>query len=1494
MQRIDQFPGFTAERVENALRGKTGRRELTFRYEHLDETNAVVSELDTVLAGGTITHQAETDIKRTAKLTLTDQGDINFLTDRIRVYARLHIPAAQVPGQFPISQNYDDAFNRFSSSLLARWRLEDVAGALVDDVAGNNLTASGISYSQPGLVSDGGRSVRVDGAGRLDAGSADFLNGLTAFSVGGWVKADTPGADASLVSTTFTVSWGDYLDQTWDDLLALSWGQVLSGDTQGAYNIIGNTPYNVLGATPYNEMVSQDTDSFSVRTDSALGNLVATLTVGGKTISAQTEPNTATSGLTFVVVTWRSGFPLLVYLNGELAASSPGDVLAIGTTSNIADLVLTSDGFAGLTDDWFVAGSAISAPAVFDLYASGSPGGRQEQVREYVEWVLGTFLLNSPTRQADENEVPTWDVECYDQGVVLSQSFTEEPYYVAAGAQYTDAIAEVFTATDGMNGYAIVPSAKLLPALRMWESGTSHMQIVNDLCGAILYDPVFFDELGRAVIRPHVAPQFRTPEWTYGPGETSVLYPAASRTLDLFDVPNRWVAYVSEPDRPVLRSVYTNTDPANPTSTVARGRTVVQIVDDLDAADQQGLDDLLFWRAQEFAQSFEEVDFTTWIMPIHQHLDLYRFSHPTGLQVEGDYEEIGWSFPLTDGGQMTHTARRVIELDDYVPPDNPDPGPDDPDEPGSGLSGSLQSLNNTCGNPILATNSTGWGLLDEVWTGTRVAITDHVYAAFAFQVNPNGQDAEVGIFLPQQNPLDAGDVWTFALDMQATVAAQGRVSVDWYTSANVYVSTEHGPYLDLNSDGTWRRVALTFTAPVGVGAGGRANVTAYATLASTTGLWRTTVADYVEGIATIPDPDPTAAPVTAEREFTRSGERFVPIADSAWLMPMKLTREQVDAYLTTRDAQGFNTVMVAAIYPGGPAVNAYGQAPYVGASIVNANVGYYTHLDYILEAADDLGMVVGVCPIWAATAGSLITTSNARQFGQFLGTRYATRRNVMWVLGGDKAAGGEELVWRELAAGLDSGGGTTVKPQTYLPADDQSSTTWLNGEAWPEFHGVQSDQVLNYAGALAARTAAYGNAGPRPWVNLHPTYEGGSRSALDARRDAYWCWLAGAAGHTYGHQSVWDFDADYSSALTAEAAVDMAFYKNVILSRPRLEPDNAQVTTGNGTGSSYTPAARSEDSTCIVAYFADGTTRSVSLASIPGANVQAWWYNPRDGSSTDLGTFASTGSQSFDPPDGNDWVLVLDDVDSARAEPGTEIDGGVTPTPGAAHGPRAISQGWVADFVDGDDFNGTALDTSRWGQYDGVGHDGNGLRRPSQISIVDDSSALGGRAMRMFGTANGTTAGMAFRTGQRFGRWSGHMRVPNGDSRYHPVLLTWPDAENWPQGGEIDYAEGNCGSDVMHFFLHFFSNNSQTHGSITIETTDWHWYEVEWTKTYVRGWCDGVQYFNDTNASHFFNGDFGSHHGTIQLDWFPGGAGTTGTGELYVDAYRMYSNADSE
>jgi hypothetical protein len=68
-----------------------------------------------------------------------------------------------------------------------------------------------------------------------------------------------------------------------------------------------------------------------------------------------------------------------------------------------------------------------------------------------------------------------------------------------------------------------------------------------------------------------------------------------------------------------------------------------------------------------------------------------------------------------------------------------------------------------------------------------------------------------------------------------------------------------------------------------------------------------------------------------------------------------------------------------------------------------------------------------------------------------------------------------------------------------------------------------------------------------------------------------------------------------------------------------------------------------------------GRSFSVRMDRIHGGRVKAWWFDPRTGESTAIGTFPNTGEREFTPPDPGemlDWVLVLDDESKQYPVPG--------------------------------------------------------------------------------------------------------------------------------------------------------------------------------------------------------------------------------------------------
>jgi hypothetical protein len=83
--------GVSAGEVLSALQAVDGFRRWEFRYELTDGDGVFVKELDTVQSGR-IEYSTLADVKRTARFQIRDIGDIDFISDRIRPYARLVLP----------------------------------------------------------------------------------------------------------------------------------------------------------------------------------------------------------------------------------------------------------------------------------------------------------------------------------------------------------------------------------------------------------------------------------------------------------------------------------------------------------------------------------------------------------------------------------------------------------------------------------------------------------------------------------------------------------------------------------------------------------------------------------------------------------------------------------------------------------------------------------------------------------------------------------------------------------------------------------------------------------------------------------------------------------------------------------------------------------------------------------------------------------------------------------------------------------------------------------------------------------------------------------------------------------------------------------------------------------------------------------------------------------------------------------------------------------
>jgi hypothetical protein len=77
----------------------------------------------------------------------------------------------------------------------------------------------------------------------------------------------------------------------------------------------------------------------------------------------------------------------------------------------------------------------------------------------------------------------------------------------------------------------------------------------------------------------------------------------------------------------------------------------------------------------------------------------------------------------------------------------------------------------------------------------------------------------------------------------------------------------------------------------------------------------------------------------------------------------------------------------------------------------------------------------------------------------------------------------------------------------------------------------------------------------------------------------------------------------------------------------------------------------------------------IRLDRLFSRKIKAWWFNPRDGSSASAGEYEKLEPTEFvSPPDGPDWVLVLDDAVKNYPPPGQPVVE-KTPMAGAAKVP---------------------------------------------------------------------------------------------------------------------------------------------------------------------------------------------------------------------------------
>lgn len=423
-------------------------------------------------------------------------------------------------------------------------------------------------------------------------------------------------------------------------------------------------------------------------------------------------------------------------------------------------------------------------------------------------------------------------------------------------------------------------------------------------------------------------------------------------------------------------------------------------------------------------------------------------------------------------------------------------------------------------------------------------------------------------------------------------------------------------------------------------------------------------------------------------------EPFFWLGDTAWELFHRLDRDEVNSYLTTRVEQGFTVIqaVVLAELDGLETPNPYGERPLMENDPTRPNEGYFEHCDYVIDKAAELGLYVGVLPTWGdkwhhepGDGSGVFTPANAEHYGEFLSDRYGDRTNIIWILGGDRTVENDRhrRIMAAMAKGIRNGKGG-ANPITFHPRGGQGSAQYFHEEEWLDFNMRQTGHTPVFTDHYEHVRTDYGREPVKPVIDGEPLYEDhpiefraderGHSTATDVRRPLYWDLFGGAFGHTYGHHSVWQmWEPDrnpindplmpWSEALNQPGANQMRHGRQLLESRPMLTrvPDDSIVdphrvkTAIPGAGRYRYTATRDEDGTYALVYAPTGRPFSVRMGVINGSNAVCWWYDPRTGTSEQIGTFESQGTRTFSPPAPTDldWILVMDDAEAEYPAPGT-------------------------------------------------------------------------------------------------------------------------------------------------------------------------------------------------------------------------------------------------
>lgn len=291
---------------------------------------------------------------------------------------------------------------------------------------------------------------------------------------------------------------------------------------------------------------------------------------------------------------------------------------------------------------------SLSSEEVLNLYAI-----RIYNCLNDLEECLGTFIISTPDHKFEE-DLQTIECVGYSTLWLISNNSPSSRYYVGKG---TNCIAEVKRILTMLGfSFSIADCDKTTSTNREWQLGSYYLDIINDLLDTAGYTSLYVDVLGSYKSAPYVLPEDREIDLILNKNDIdSMIEPTQISTLDKFNVYNKFILYVNNPELD-LYAVYERTDGDTGTNN-APVNTYVEELQDI--SDYDTLYGKCKQKSADSVSIYNKVQISIATRMIPTYLATISLRH---YQSRGKYSCTSFSIPLEVGGSMDISLRRLVSI----------------------------------------------------------------------------------------------------------------------------------------------------------------------------------------------------------------------------------------------------------------------------------------------------------------------------------------------------------------------------------------------------------------------------------------------------------------------------------------------------------------------------------------------------------------------------------------------------------------------------------------------------------------------------------------------------------------------------------------------------------------------------------------------------------------------------------------------------------------